>query len=162
KQYYRPLSWYEPLISQFIGVSPECATNIQNRLPFRASDVATLPYGIPVPRTIRRDYQTNPVRIVYAGRVTQLQKRVMDFVPLVEFLSTLGVRFEFDVVGDGDCLEPLRKSMQAACPGASVRFLGRRGYDEMSGIWTAHDVFVQTSDFEGTSISLLEAMAHGL
>ena len=28
--------------------------------------------------------------------------------------------------------------------------------------WLNHDVFIQTSDFEGTSVSMLEAMAHGV
>jgi hypothetical protein len=35
-------------------------------------------------------------------------------------------------------------------------------HDEMPGIWSSHDVFVQVSDFEGTSVSMLEAMAHGV
>jgi hypothetical protein len=31
----------------------------------------------------------------------------------------------------------------------------------MPAIWSAHDVFVQLSDYEGTSVSMLEAMAYG-
>jgi glycosyltransferase involved in cell wall biosynthesis len=162
EQYYRPLSWYEPMISQFIGVSPECSAHIKQRLAFRADDVTTLPYGIPVPRYLHRDYQIDPLRIVYAGRVTQLQKRVMDFVPLFENLQRLEVRFVFDVVGDGDYLEPLRAEIAARFPEACVKFHGRRPFHEMPDVWTSHDIFVQTSDFEGTSISLLEAMAYGV
>jgi glycosyltransferase involved in cell wall biosynthesis len=161
EQYYRPLSWYEPTISHFVGVSRECSARICDRLPFRpASDVTTLPYGIPVPQGLRRDYWNNPLRIVYAGRVTQLQKRVWDFVPLVEELLKLGVRFVFDVVGDGDALEPLRAAMTGRFAG-HVRFHGRVPYEQMASVWAGHDVFVQTSDFEGTSVSMLEAMAYG-
>lgn len=161
EQYYRPLSWYEPTISQFIGVSRECTAHIRERLPFRAGDVTTLTYGIPVPRELRRDYRTNPLRIVYAGRVTQLQKRVWDFVPLVEALLRFGVRFVFDIVGNGDAYEPLRQTMMARFAG-HVRFLGLMPYNQMAGVWAGHDVFVQTSDFEGTSVSMLEAMANGV
>lgn len=162
EQYYRPLSWYEPMISHFVGVSPECSAHIKQRLSFRADDVTTLPYGIPVPRTLHRDYRVDPLRIVYAGRVTQLQKRVMDFVPLVESLRRTGIRFVFNIVGDGDHLEPLQAAIESRVPHGYVRFHGRRPYDEMPDMWAAHDVFVQTSDFEGTSISLLEAMAYGV
>jgi hypothetical protein len=42
-----------------------------------------------------------------------------------------------------------------------VRFHARVPYSQMAGIWSSHDVFVQTSDFEGTSVSMLEAMAYG-
>jgi glycosyltransferase involved in cell wall biosynthesis len=161
EQYYRPLTWYEPMITQFVAVSRECSAHLRERLPFRADDVTTLPYGIPVPHVLTRDYRTNPLRIVYAGRVTQLQKRVWDFVPLVERLIEMGVRFVFDVVGEGDEYEPLRGAMMARFAGY-VRFHARVPYHQMATVWSAHDVFVQTSDFEGTSVSMLEAMAYGV
>ena len=43
EQYYRPLGWYEPTISQFIAVSPECSERLRERLPCRSEDITTLP-----------------------------------------------------------------------------------------------------------------------
>ena len=67
------------------------------------------------PKTSRVD-DIDCLRLIYAGRVTQLQKRVWDFVPLVDHLLEAGVRFRFDVYGDGDQFEPLRDAMRRAIP----------------------------------------------
>jgi glycosyltransferase involved in cell wall biosynthesis len=162
QEYYLPLTWYEPNITHFIAVSPECAAGLTARIPFRAGAITTLPYGVPVPEKLTRDYQTNPLRIMYAGRLAQPQKRVGDFVPLVRHLRALRVPFVFDIVGDGDELQPLQQAMEQKCASAHVRFYGRRSFQEVERMWTKHDIVVQVSDFEGTSISMLEAMAHGV
>jgi glycosyltransferase involved in cell wall biosynthesis len=161
-EYYRPLSWYEPCITKFIAVSVECGQRLSARVPFRTQDITTLPYGVCVPPALHRDYQCVPLRIVYAGRVTQRQKRVWDFIPLVDCLVKARVPFVFDIIGDGDAFAALRKEMRDRFPAASVRFQRRIHHSEMPRIWLEHDVFVQTSDFEGTSVSMLEAMACGV
>jgi len=48
--YFLPLTWYESRIAQFIAVSPECNQQLAERIPFRAKDITTLPYGVRVPR----------------------------------------------------------------------------------------------------------------
>jgi glycosyltransferase involved in cell wall biosynthesis len=99
--------------------------------------------------------------MIYAGRVTQPQKRVWYFVPLVEHLLRMRVPFVFDIVGHGDEFGSLQHFLRARVPAADVRFHGRVPHHEMGAKWLAHDVFIQVSDFEGTSVSMLEAMAHG-
>jgi glycosyltransferase involved in cell wall biosynthesis len=162
EQYYRPLGWYEPLITRFIAVSRECTSRLAERIPLRADDITTLPYGIHIPAKLERRYQTQPIRLIYAGRVTQLQKRVWDFVPLIEHLLKLAIRFEFDIVGEGDEFIPLEKAVAERFPGGQIRFHARKPHRDMPAWWLSHDVFLQVSDFEGTSVSMLEAMAHGL
>lgn len=160
-QYYRPLSWYEPIISKFIAVSRECDERLAQCVSCRAEDIETLPYGICVPNTLSRSYQTNPLRLIYAGRVTQPQKRVWDFIPLAEHLLRARVPFVFDIVGEGDEFAPLQQMMRARVPAADVHFHPRIPHQQMAAKWLSHDIFVQVSDFEGTSVSMLEAMAHG-
>ena len=161
-QYHRPLSWYEPAITKFIAVSRECTEKLHQFIPCRTEDVTTLPYGVHVPSPLNRTYQAKPLRLIYAGRVTQPQKRVWDFVPLVENLLRAKVPFVFDIVGGGDEFEPLKQMMHARIPAADVRFHPRVPHAQMPSIWLEHDIFVQVSDFEGTSVSMLEAMAHGV
>jgi len=162
EEYYRPLAWFEPLASHIIAVSPECQRGVSHHLPRRAGDVTLLPYGVPVARTLERDYQTQPLRLIYAGRMAQFQKRVWDFLPLVEELTHAGTPFVFDIVGDGNETPGLKAAIEQACPQAPVVFHGRAPREALDGIWPVHDVFIQTSDFEGTSISMLEAMSHGV
>jgi glycosyltransferase involved in cell wall biosynthesis len=162
EQYYRPLSWYEPAIAKYVAVSPECARTLTQYVPVRSSDIAMLPYGVRVPGELNRCYQAKPLRLIYAGRVTQPQKRVWDFLPLVEQLLRAKVPFEFDIVGEGDEFEPLRRILEARVPAANVHFHHRVPHARMAGIWSNHDIFLQVSDFEGTSVSMLEAMALGV
>jgi glycosyltransferase involved in cell wall biosynthesis len=161
-EYYRPLAWYEPLVAKYIAVSRECDERLKQHVSYRAEDIITLPYGVCVPTSLNRDYQTNPLRLIYAGRVTQPQKRVWDFVPLVEQLLRSRVPFEFDIIGEGDEFAPLQQVMHSRIPAAKVNFIPRIPHCEMAAKWLSHDLFVQTSDFEGTSVSMLEAMAHGV
>jgi glycosyltransferase involved in cell wall biosynthesis len=99
---------------------------------------------------------------VYAGRVTQLQKRVTDFVPLVKHLLQANVPFTFDIIGEGDHYSSLKDEMNDLFPAGLVRFHPRLPHREMPNVWAGHDIFLQVSDFEGTSVSMLEAMAHGV
>jgi glycosyltransferase involved in cell wall biosynthesis len=161
-QYYRPLSWYEPVISKYIAVSRECDERLKQCVACRAQDVVMLPYGVSIPSILDRNYQTKPLRLIYAGRVTQPQKRVWDFIPLVEQLLRAKVPFVFDIVGGGDEFAPLQQVMRTRIPAADVFFHPRIPHAEMAAKWLDHDVFIQTSDFEGTSVSMLEAMAHGV
>lgn len=160
-QYYRPLSWYEPTIAKFIAVSKECHAQLAGYASDRKADIVTLPYGVCRPTNLSRDYQTRPLRMIYAGRVTQPQKRVWDFLPLVENLLRARVPFVFDIVGGGDEFDSLAQIMRARVPAANVRFHTRIPHHEMGRQWLDHDIFLQVSDFEGTSVSMLEAMAHG-
>jgi glycogen synthase len=82
-------------------------------------------------------------------------------VPLVEHLLRVKVPFVFDIVGDGDELAPLAQVLRARIPAANVHFHARVPHCEMAAKWLGHDIFLQVSDFEGTSVSMLEAMAHG-
>jgi lipopolysaccharide biosynthesis glycosyltransferase/glycosyltransferase involved in cell wall biosynthesis len=160
-EYYNPLAWYEPLITQFAAVSPECAARLVQRLPHREHDIAIMPTGISVPPSLDRTYSTAPLRLVYGGRIVQQQKRVLDFIPLVARLLDSACNFQFDIVGQGRQLGELKSAMANLDHGGRVRFIGKLPPSAMDALWREHDVFIQTSNFEGTSNSMLESMAQG-
>jgi len=161
-EYYDPLQNHEQAISHFIAVSPEIAETLTNRMPHRENDITQLVYGVPIDPNLSRSYQTSPIRLLYAGRIVQLQKRVMDFVPLVEALTQMEVDFRFHIAGDGAARDELKQALRPYIRQRRVRFLGKIPPEKMSKIWQQHDVFLQVSDFEGTSVSMLEAMSNGV
>lgn len=161
REYYAPLRFYEPAITQFCAVSPLCVERLADYVPHRKADISVMPTGVHVPKSLKRSYQTNPLRIVYGGRIVQMQKRVMDFVPLVEALLDRGVEFTFHIVGQGRGLADLKDAMALVPHAGRVVFQGKVLPEKMEALWGAHDIFVQTSDFEGTSNSMLESMAQG-
>ncbi|MFK7802342.1 MAG: Stf0 family sulfotransferase [Anaerolineae bacterium] len=162
KEYYYPLSQHESHFSKFVAVSPACTAKLGSWIPNRKADIETLPYGIVVPKQIERSYQADPIRIVYGGRVVQKQKRVFDFVPLAKNLINLGVDFTLDIIGDGIDLEPLKEKFEQEVGLDRVRFLGQLPAESMANIWSNYEIFIQVSDYEGTSISMLESMAQGV
>jgi glycosyltransferase involved in cell wall biosynthesis len=163
--FYELLAYYEPLIHRFVAVSDVVAERLSARLPWRAADILMRPYGVRVERELRRTYSSpsEPLRLVYAGRLAQEQKRVLDLVPLVCELVKLDVEFELVVAGDGAARVELKNRFaQLSLPSRSrVRFAGAVPPQRMHAIWARADVFILLSNFEGTSLAMLEAMAAG-
>jgi glycosyltransferase involved in cell wall biosynthesis len=86
-------------------------------------------------------------------------KRVDRFLRVANGLRGLpGARFL--IVGDGDLRKALQSSPDARELGDRVVWAGFRR--DMPGIYFASDVVVQTSDNEGTPVSLIEAQAAGV
>jgi glycosyltransferase involved in cell wall biosynthesis len=86
-------------------------------------------------------------------------KRVDRFLRVARGLRGFpGVRFL--IVGDGELRESLQSSSDARELGDRLIWAGFRR--DMPGIYFASDVVVQTSDNEGTPVSLIEAQAAGV
>jgi len=162
EEYYAPLRWYAPMVSQFAAVSPACTAALAHHLGRPTDAIHTLPTGVTVPDSLEREYQCAPIRLAYGGRVVQAQKRVMDFVPLVKALYRREIDFQFDIAGAGQQLDTLKAAIARVDPEGRVRFVPRKKPEAMPDFWAAHDVFVQCSEFEGTSNSMLESMAQGV
>jgi len=67
----------------------------------------------------------------------------------------------FLVAGDGPDRENFEREAKNLDLGGTVQFLGRIPHEEMAALLSQADIYVSTSLFDGTSISLLEAMACG-
>jgi len=67
----------------------------------------------------------------------------------------------FLIAGDGPERKYLEREAKDLNLGSTIQFLGRISHDAMPGLLTQADIYVSTSLYDGTSISLLEAMASG-
>ncbi len=86
-------------------------------------------------------------------------KRVDRFLRVARALHDIpGVRFL--IVGDGELRETLRSSADARALGDRLAWAGFR--EDMPAVYFASDLVVQTSDNEGTPVSLIEAQAAGV
>lgn len=163
--YYDLLGYYEPIIHRFAAVSQEVATTLRGLLPNRQTDIFVRPYGVSAPEALARTYSRAPypLRLVYAGRLVEKQKRVTDLVALAEALGRRAVDFHLDIIGEGDAAADLGARI-SALDGAirqRVRLVARVPHHEMAGVWRTADVCVLVSEYEGISIAMLEAMAQG-
>lgn len=163
--YYEWIQYYEAAVSGFVAVSEEIAGRVRTLLPHRVDDITVLPYAVDVPvvPSKRRPLRDRPLEIVYAGRLSIVQKRVLDLLAVAEILEARGVDFSMRIIGTG----PDEAVLDARIDQLSVnvrRRLHREAAarpDQMADVWAASDVFLLTSDYEGTSIAMLEAMGQG-
>jgi glycosyltransferase involved in cell wall biosynthesis len=68
---------------------------------------------------------------------------------------------KFIIAGNGSERKNLEREVENLNLGASVQFLGRVPHKEMPNLLSQSDIYVSTSPYDGTSVSLLEALASG-
>ena len=113
----------------------------------------------------KKRLRSDVLSIVYAGRLVQYQKRVLDFVQLAEALERAGCPFTMTLIGafsDGDdtrerFLERARDFLQDG----RIRLTGRMNREETLAELQRHSFFLLLSDFEGLPLAVVEAMAKG-
>lgn len=161
--YYQNLQTVDRHLSGLIAVSPFCAKKLGRMLPHRAGTIPVLPdwdMPIPPPRHNVPPADT-PLRLIFNGRLLQVQKRVLDIPPLLDALRRREVPATLTIAGDGPDLPILQQALrrQTAIP---VHLAGALPPWEMEPLLDEHDIFLQLSEFEGASVSLMEGMLHSL
>lgn len=158
--YYRKLLQTYDRWDAAVGVSASCMGWINQLADGTGRATRQIVYGVPssaAPRSV--NLPDKPLQLAYVGRMVQHQKRVFEFVELVKRLEALGTEYRLHMVGDGPDLEKCRTQMNRA---DRVIWHGSQSSDWVQDFWPTVDVAVLLSEFEGTSITMLEAMAHGV
>ena len=144
-----------------VAVGPGIARNIRMKRPEFADRVHTIPHGIPTASSNRESPRTmdGPLRIIYAGRLEQEQKRVFDVLAAVAAGRKAGANLTLTVAGHGTH----RGAMEAIAGRLAIptEFLGTQSSAAMSDLFARSHVCLLPSDYEGFAIAVLEAMAAG-
>jgi len=101
--------------------------------------------------------------LAYAGRITNHEKRVSNFIPLARELDALGVNFHLRVIGEGGYKNWLRKEISdlPADLQRRVTLDDMMLPDQLEAVWRETDVCLLVSNTESGGISMLEAMSQG-
>lgn len=110
---------------------------------------------------IRETNKSNVLRIGYAGRLVKQQKRADLLVDFIDCLEENGINYLFQIAGEGECVELIERHITEKHLSDRVQLVGRLPKSEMNLFWKKQDVFVNISEYEGTSLSMLEAMSYG-
>jgi len=146
-----------------VAVSQKIAERVAELDPSLAPRLVTIPYGVEVPPAppARETAAGGALRIVYAGRLVQPQKRVLDLPPIFNRLMERGLPCELTIAGTGEEEAALKEALAPWLASGRVRFLGAIPNADVIQVFAQSDVLVLTSAFEGLPMSLLEAMAQG-
>lgn len=101
------------------------------------------------------------LKIGYAARLVKQAKRVDLLVDLIKALEQRKVNYFFQIAGEGECADTIAEYVAQNHLQDKVQLLGRLPKSKMDDFWKAQDVFVNVSEYEGTSLSMLEAMSFG-
>jgi glycosyltransferase involved in cell wall biosynthesis len=160
--YYDGISFYRDCFDHVVGVSQACRDKLVE-IGCPTDQTSLLVYGVPMPPLPPRKDRGGPLRLVYAGRLIQEQKRILDFIPLVRALEEREVDYRLDFYGSGEDGKFLQQQLQAIDRRGRVTFHGWVPADQVAEtVWADAEALVMLSQYEGFSISLLEAMSHGV
>ena len=153
-----------PYWDGIVSVSQFIHDNLMSLNPTFADRSSVIHYGIEDAGDVisPKRLPSEKLKVVYTGRIVQEQKRIMDFVDVVDRLAAHADRFEFSFVGDGDEMDAFRERMQPHINSGMVKILGRAKPSKIPAILRQAHVFALTSEFEGLPLSLLESLSAGL
>ncbi len=158
---YNTYSLFINVADFMIGVSKDIATAMISRGLDRGKCLyMTIPFDCP--RILDRSYskiENERLRIGYAGRIDVKQKRSDLLILLVECLEKAGINYDLSIAGDGPYLPKLTDALKRY--GDRIKILGKINRDDMADFWKNRDVCINISDYEGRSISVIEAMGSG-
>ena len=156
--YYDLAARHEDVVDAFVVLGRAMERTLKARLPHRADDVYCLPFGIPEPPRRRAPSASGPLRLLYAGRLEDDQKGVLDLPLIDRHLADGGIDVRWTIVGSG----PDERRLRDAWTAPRVTFTGARSRADVMAIAADHDVFVLPTRYEGLPVALLEAMSVGL
>jgi glycosyltransferase involved in cell wall biosynthesis len=158
-EYYYDLAIkHQEIVDVFITVSRLIHEKLQALLPSRTADIHHISYGVPMaPR--QRAPAPGPLRVLYAGRFEQVQKRVFDLPLIDRALGNGKAGVVWTVVGGGPHEAELRSRWEET---PRVRYRGVLSNRETVELMASHDLFVLPSKAEGLPLALLESMSAGM
>jgi glycosyltransferase involved in cell wall biosynthesis len=146
-----------------VAVSSAIAVETLKLTPGLAGRISVIPYGVAAAAVFpeRQCRLDQPLRVIYAGRLDQPQKRVLDLPKILRAAARENVRIHLTIAGSGAAEKQLKADFATPGAGHAVEFLGTVEHSALAEIFARQDVFLLTSAFEGLPISLLEAMGQG-
>lgn len=154
EKYYELARSYGNYISAFIIVSHRIKNKLDSDKP-----VEVIPCGIPLQKFDFTQKKKNTV--VWIGRLEEHQKRVSDIIPFAKKMAEAYPDWKLYVVGEGDQSDWLKEQLILNDLQNHLHLKGWGDAEYIRSILSECAVFLQTSNFEGMSVAVMEALASG-
>lgn len=163
RQYYEQLERFGNTWNAVVAVSHHIGRKIEQIRPSTQPKLTVIPNGVKVPEPLGQARGAQlPLRILFAGRFAQFQKRISDVGDIACELAQRGLPYELTLIGCGPDESSLRERCNSLVQRGFVRFTGLLDQEQVFEEFKRHDVFILTSDSEGLPNALLEAMAYSV
>lgn len=116
-----------------------------------------IPYGVTIPEVMQKS-QSDVLNVVFLGRLTAM-KGVTMLKSIEDELRRMDVKVNWTIIGKGELKKELVEDWKE---NSNVRFIEPEQIEELYGELMRQDVFVFPTLFEGTPVSIFEALANGV
>ncbi len=161
--YYQIGQQYRAQMAACVCVSERVKRLFLQHCPeMQASHTFTIPCGINLPSFTVAPRAEGEARLVFIGRFNDQQKRAQDLVKIAAALHAEGFPFHLDIAGNDEASKIEYTAYFNECgAGNEVTFNGWQNAGEVNSLLRRSDVLVLTSNFEGTPLVMMEALAAG-
>jgi len=142
---YMPTAAVAPWVDRIIAVSDRVASDLVGSYGIATGQVATIFNGVEpadFPARALNPAAAGPLRLVYSGRLSDLDKGVMLLPAALRHLRAEGESFEVTVAGDGPDREKLVRAFETAGVAGCVRMVGAVPHDRIRKLYYEADIFV--------------------
>jgi len=171
--FHRGLAKMAALTACVVTVDAECLKEAWMRLGIPESKIEVFPFGVDPNifnpnvdgQSVRQDLEIDEKDMVVISTRPFYNHGHYDVECLIRAIPSVVKSCEnvkFIVKGSGPLEAYLKNLAEKLGVAQHVRFIGLVPYSEMAQFLSAADIYVSTSFFDSTSVSLLEAMACGL
>jgi glycosyltransferase involved in cell wall biosynthesis len=140
-----------PYSNMTIAASEHMRRKAAARYPHLAHRLCVIPYGVDIPhaRPVKQRDGDTPIRLLYTGRLDQLEKRVLDLPLIADALLQRGIPVALDITGRGGDEGALRAASQHLVDRGVVRFHGFVSEEQLLRLYEESDVIMLPSAIEG-------------
>ena len=160
---YDSLQWklvhktVKPFINAVTFVSHNGESVFREVHPWPSKPHQVIENGIPLHETEKKSYRSSILKLGSVGRVVPIKKQEHLLQAWAALDEQIRNQIEIHIIGDGDQLTYLKELASQYKPSENIMFHGFMNQREE--IQALFDVLVVTSESEGLSIAILEAMA---
>lgn len=166
KDTYQRQAFFSQYVDKYIGVASDMKQGMENEGIDREKIITTtLPFTCK--EKLEREYtlnRDNPIQIGYAGRLDGIknkQKRLDLVMDVIYALHCKNINFHMNFAGDGPARKEMEQLAKERRMQERITFWGKIDRKNIPSFWKKQDIGLSMSDYEGKSISMLEAMANG-
>lgn len=159
--YYELAHRYRAYLAAVVAVSRRTGTTIAHALGAESLPQAVIPCGVRVGDLTPDTAHAESLRLIWAGRMVEGQKRVSDLPAIAALLEDRGVPFTLSLYGDGPARASIERGVQGTAAESRVVFHGWRPPNEVAAAMARADLLLLPSNYEGMSVSVMEALSVG-
>lgn len=143
-----------------------CVSNLIQQISQQTApqhkSIKYIPIGAPVTEEVTALSADGELKIVYAGRIDEKQKRISDVAHAFCLAAKAVPGTSYTIYGDGPAVPAVQEILNTTGKSLPVQFKGKLKSTEVQAHLLQNQVFVLLSEFEGLPITLMEAMSCGL